>query len=687
MLVAAAGYALFALWVFRPTPTTLAHTVPAFHGRSGDVLLLIWATSWVSQALFTDPLHLFDAGIYYPARDTLAFGDHMIGEALLGLPVWLTTGNPLLEYNLLSLAAFVLCAVAMLRYRRATGGGIAGAVAAGLAFSFTPFRLQLPTWLQLLVTFAMPLAVGAWLRFVRDGRRRDFALWIFWWVVHSLMGMYVAFYFALVMGGLAVAGIVLAPTSDRRRLAIATLAAPLVAGLLLAPTLWPYVVLRMTQGHVRTLGMGTPWIFFLPGPGTWSGALFGFGHPVNGAVLSFGPGLLTSLAALAGVVVARVRARDPWTRFVWAVNAVGLILALGLMLIPIELQLRLPGFDMVRITYRALHVGLVFVAWFVGATVDAVVGMAKRPALRVAVAACLVAALALDVGTPPTERRRLPIADDQPPIYQAVRRMPEPVLYERTNGIEGSALAMYHAIFHRKRLVNGYSGFTSPGPAFVTHRLFEFPSDDARALLSELDVHAVLLREADGATLDRKLAALGPSGAEVVHRDGPTALVRVPSVPPRTSPPAIVLPRAGWRLTASDAEGALPAVVDGDAASVWRVVAERPRIPWLMIDLGRVAPVAGLRAVSGAPDAPGLYLADIETSLDGDSWTATSARFDPESLQMLFQRPSEMRRWEARFAPRDARFVRLTNPRLAFWGAAWEIAELDVLTPAAGSAP
>jgi hypothetical protein len=43
---------------------------------------------------------LFDAGIFYPARRTLAYGDHMIGEGLLGLPIWLTTHNPLLQFNL-----------------------------------------------------------------------------------------------------------------------------------------------------------------------------------------------------------------------------------------------------------------------------------------------------------------------------------------------------------------------------------------------------------------------------------------------------------------------------------------------------------------------------------------------------------------------------------------------------------
>ncbi|MGH7895969.1 MAG: hypothetical protein ACREQL_14950, partial [Candidatus Binatia bacterium] len=341
------GYGSFALWLFRPTLSTLAHTVPAFHGLMGDALLLIWATSHVSHALLTDPLHVFDAGIYHPAHHTLAFGDHMIGEALLGLPVWLATRNPLLEYNLLAFGSFVLGAVTMFRHRLTSRRGIAGAVAAGIVFSFTPFRFHSPLWLQVLMTFAMPLALGAWLRFVRDGRPRDLALWIAWWALHSLMGMYLAFYFAVVMGCLATAALVLAPTPDRRRLVLGTLVAPVAVGLLLLPTLWPYLVLRATQGHVRTLGMGTHWSFFLPGPGTWSGTLLGVGAPTSGVFLSFGPGLFTAALALVGIVASRARADDPWSRFLWATHALGLAVVLALMLVPVELQLRLPGFDMI----------------------------------------------------------------------------------------------------------------------------------------------------------------------------------------------------------------------------------------------------------------------------------------------------------------------------------------------------
>jgi len=678
--VAAVAYALVACWTFRPTPSMLAHTVPAFSGIAGDALFHTWGMTHVSRRLLVDPLHLFEAGIFYPARQTLAYGDHMIGQGLLGLPIWLATHNPLLEFNLLALGSFVLCATTAFRYRRETGGGLAGAAAAGLVFSFTPFRLNSPLWPQVLCTFAIPLTLAAWARWVRDGRRRDLAAWVGWWVFHSLMGMYVMFHFAVVMTTLALAAIAWAPVRDRMRLVRGTLLAGLTTGALLAPTLWPYVVLRHTQGHLRTVGFGTDWTFLLPGPGTWSGMLAGFDGRIGSAIASFGPGLFTSALVMAGVVAARRQAATPWDRFLWSANLLGLGVALAIMFVPIELQLRLPGFDMMRMTNRAFHVGLVFAAWLAGAAVDALVALGPTRWSRRALAVVATALLVFDAGAAPTERRRMPGESDLPPIYAAVREHADAVLYERTDDLEGAAQALYFSIFHGKTLVNGYSGFTSPGPAFVSRRLFEFPAEPARALLGALGVHAVLVRDATPALLERRLAGL-PAGARVIARDGSAALVRVDEPPPNPPPPAVPLDRTGWTLTATGEEATVPALLDGDPQTVWRVAATPGAVPSLTIDLGAVRMVSGVRCVAGSVDATGLYLAEIATSVDGTEWAPTEARFSPDSLATLFARPADVRFWEARFVPRRARWVRLTNARLSFWTGTWQLAEVDVLTP------
>lgn len=219
----------------------------------------------------------------------------------------------------------------------------------------------------------------------------------------------------------------------------------------------------------------------------------------------------------------------------------------------------------------------------------------------------------------------------------------------------------------------------SAGPAFVTQRLGEFPSAAARTILRAIDVSLVLVREDSAAALARRLAALPPH-AEVVRREPTAALVRLADPPPVPSPLVVPLARAGRTLVASGATEALPALGDDDPATRWRVQAGAEAVPSLVIDLGAVRTVAGVRCVADPGDLAGVYLAEVATSLDGAAWTPSDARFDPDALDVLFARPADVRHWDARLAPCPARFIRLTNPALAFWGGTWSLAEIDVLT-------
>ena len=40
-----------------------------------DPLLQVWIARWVQHALVTDPRHLYDANIFYPYENTLAYSD------------------------------------------------------------------------------------------------------------------------------------------------------------------------------------------------------------------------------------------------------------------------------------------------------------------------------------------------------------------------------------------------------------------------------------------------------------------------------------------------------------------------------------------------------------------------------------------------------------------------------------
>jgi hypothetical protein len=59
------------LLMIRPTPGTLGQPFVDL----GDPLLLRWSLSWSAHSVVTDPLHLFDANIFWPHGLALAYTD------------------------------------------------------------------------------------------------------------------------------------------------------------------------------------------------------------------------------------------------------------------------------------------------------------------------------------------------------------------------------------------------------------------------------------------------------------------------------------------------------------------------------------------------------------------------------------------------------------------------------------
>src|SRR5438874_2358291 len=109
---------------------------PAHVSRNdnGDTLLNTWAIAWVAHQLPRDPIHLFDANIFYPERRTLAYSEAMIVQGVMAMPIRATGASPVLTYNLLLIAGFALTGWAFcLLVHRWTGSWSAGYMSGSLA--------------------------------------------------------------------------------------------------------------------------------------------------------------------------------------------------------------------------------------------------------------------------------------------------------------------------------------------------------------------------------------------------------------------------------------------------------------------------------------------------------------------------------------------------------------------------
>jgi hypothetical protein len=225
----------------------------------GDPLLTTWDTAWLGHQFKHNPTKIFQANIFRPAPDTLAYTD-----ALIGLAPFSVIGNgrtaALVRHGIFWIGAYALALLGAYLLAREIGAGPAAACVAAAAFAYAPFRLSHGGHLHVLYTGGIPLSLFL---LVRGHRRLRAGLVIAGWIAAAWqlslgwnLGLpFVYFLFLLT----AVAATVLWRRGSLRSLGRPVLVASALGLVILAGTGWvlsrPYERVAKAEPHSRrTLG-------------------------------------------------------------------------------------------------------------------------------------------------------------------------------------------------------------------------------------------------------------------------------------------------------------------------------------------------------------------------------------------------------------------------------------------------
>ncbi len=126
-----------------------------------DAYFSMWRLSFIAHQLSHSPLALFDGNIFYPQRFTLALSDPILLPGLCAAPLLWLRVPPVLVYNLMVLASFVLCGTAAWALATRLTGSRAAGLLAGIVFAFAPYRFEHYFHLEILWGFWIPLALLA----------------------------------------------------------------------------------------------------------------------------------------------------------------------------------------------------------------------------------------------------------------------------------------------------------------------------------------------------------------------------------------------------------------------------------------------------------------------------------------------------------------------------------------------
>ena len=619
-----------------PLATALGRAVPTpwwncLGNGCEDEFLCVWIVTTLGNRLLTAPRELFEGGILWPLKHTLAFSETMLSTVALTAPVTWITGNAVLAYDLYYLATVALSVLGTFLLLREITGDPRAALPAALLFGLAGERWLDRGHLAKLSVQWVPFVCWTWIRFLdRPTIGRAAALG-----ATLLANLHAGVYQGLLVPLLLVPWAALLALARRWSWCRWT-ASLLVLGATFAIGLvgyWPFAVVRNEFSF--TTGGGTTEV-----PGGWAWYLGAFAEPHAYLARLAAPGRaivaatpLPALALLAaGLVAAARRPRVPapqasdvhlvaMAAFTLAAAAVSVHTErLGAAGPLVEALFMLPGLDGLRGRSRITVLVTFGGAVLLGIALASILRRVRRGLPAALLAGLVAVAVVVDtrVLKEPAPLSWLPGKADLPPaLALAVQTDPHGGLLHLPYGHWASeTIYMMWALHHDRPLMNGY---TAVMPRFGPI-IRELPSAEARRALADAGVTHVLIHTKGRIGLavrtiltrlrdsrDVRQLAMGDDILVTIDRppDGPAPLVGRP------------LPRDGWRLDASDPDASRAA--DGDVRTHWIAHAiDRPT--FLRVDLGTVHPVTGLRLAFGPHLRDYPHAWEAWGSLDGAQW-------------------------------------------------------------------
>ncbi len=513
LLVHIAVLLLFCLWAILmtwPLVTGLRHHLASW----GDPVFQAWTLAWDLHAWRTHPLNIFDANVFYPYRNTLAYSDYLFGQAALIAPLLLKTGNAILADNISLLLSYALSGFAMyLLVVDMTGSRLAGIVA-GFAYAFAPARIAQFEHLHLTSAEWLPLAVLAARRALLQRSLKWSAILGAIVVLQGLFGVYY-FYFLAILLGIVFAAYLIARRDRTALIGVARAGiACLIGAAFVVPILIPYQQVHDDLGVERTVEEMSKWRavpsdYLAVSPrNRYLGDSLGNTYSRDLERDLF-PGVILILLGVVGLF----NRRFGWERWMlFGVAIISIILSFGLTghigghNVPLPYRVFyyvVPGFKAIRVPARLGLLSLVGLAGLAGLGLDLIIRRLSRLSplwfVQLAAAAGLSVLLVFGMSVEYTTRIPLPgalpatLAEANRPDYAWLAAHPAPTIeFPMGDGIIASSWPNFWSTFHWNPVVNGYSGIAPPVYYIFRDEVKSFPSPHTIALLQGIGVRNVV---------------------------------------------------------------------------------------------------------------------------------------------------------------------------------------------------
>ncbi len=612
----------------------LPHLWNALPGDAGDPMLNAWILGWVSKAVISQPLALWDAPIFHPHPNALAFSEHLMGIAVFVAPVYWLSGDAILTYNVAFLLGFAFLGWAAFALTRAITGRADAAVVAGVLLMCSPYFVSSQVArLQMLSAGWSLLAFLGLHRWLERGSWPTIAAFAACWILQFKSNVYLGLFLSVPVALILAASFVRrSPALTARRAGQLSVAA-LAIVVLSAPPLLQYADAQAELGLAHSPDEVR----------RYSASLRSYAsvcHDRRSSWLrsedssdrALFPGTLLVLFAAAGAGVAVWRSRADWR--MGHAPAVYLLIAVTAFLFTLgpepstgSARLGIPGpfawltstvpaFGAIRAPGRLAVFVVCALAVLAGVGAAAVLARLSR-ATRVGVVVAVTAValwdghrdydwLALLPAESPSATAAYAWLAEQP--RAAVLEMPVVTDFQGQRPYAGGSVTLRYQLAglrHGHPLVNGSSGFVTPLATLLQSSTSPFTTldtvDDALRALRAIGTRYVVthrheyLESARGhaqAVFDTMAA--DTAQVEDVRAFGDTTVFVLrpgtPAVPPTFRDHVA---RADYVVEASAGSDAVTGLLDDDLGTRWR--ARQDGDAWLDVQLRRARVLHGVK--------------------------------------------------------------------------------------------
>jgi hypothetical protein len=508
LVVASAVYAVLTFLMALPFSLSPGSQIL---GDVPDAHMYLWTLAWDAHAFLHQPLHIFDANIYYPYANTLAYSENLVGSAFFAAPIIWLTGNIVLATNLTSLLSCVLCGTGAYLLARRLHIGIGGAFVCGLIFAFAPPRFVRMGQLHMTAVQWIPFSLAFLHSYFERGRRRDLLAAVGFFSLQALSSGHGAAYLTLAVVALIAWQIAFGmPIAWRQWLTDFGAA----GAYLIAPALWVMLPYRLAQaeaglkrGYLSDTQPGIESLLASPSRlhiFLQSRFLERFDREADAFLF---PGILVVVLAAVALVSwsgpARRRLRENHVAFYLLVGVISTWMFIPW---PIELWRHvywLPGLNFIRIPTRFIILTMLVLSVLAATGVDRLAARLSKTfatVATIAIAAVLLgeywaypfAGVPFSINPPAIDRW----LDTQPKPF-AVAEVPAPSPGNLGELERHQTRSMFHATAHWQKTIHGYSSLRRPLHDRLYIELTGFPDETSLASLRAVGVTYIVVHTED----------------------------------------------------------------------------------------------------------------------------------------------------------------------------------------------